>query len=945
MAKQINYYELDKLDCSTFTNLLNSSVERVQTLLKKSSRENGETSLDKLAELIFSDETLSEFLLLLARLPVFSKDFEDLLKDDLDTLQILKKLKFFVNLKIRETLYLLVKLVIMRSGDNVTGSNIGKFFNVDKRHPHIERLVDMKFKSALHQKVIFNADDSPQRVKYLKEFDRLEKIEPHAIYPTSIYRQSDGCTVANHNSQKIEAVMSTTLTTSIRISSHVLGYESTHLAEIYRPLGRVVVILDDKLNDETYTSGKVEIATNCREVLGVDTNDITKYEDITIAEQLKRYFGYHKVESIVIVKSGNEADKDIESVQEILIDLKKEGVMRNEPVLVVGGGVIADIAGFACALFHRNTPYVMLATSIVAGIDAGPSPRTCCDGQGYKNAFGAFHPPVVTLTDRTLWKTMHEGMIRHGIAEIVKMAVVENQELFELLEKVGPKLLVKTKFGTDLSKIVESDEVNFEEFNEDCERIVGLAMESYVRAEYGNLWETHQCRPHAYGHTWSPGYELPAGMLHGHAVATCMGFGSFLSWKHCKWISESQCQRICSLINNLELSLWHDIMNDKQIFHACTKKMVQKRGGNLAAPLPRGNIGECGYLNDITDDELGRYVDEYKEFVTKEGSFTRNGYGVQSHLVDVGLGDTSHAATAHVRAEIATEKTGLQLKKKHEFNGDNLFLPEEKKDERMTYNEWIQSVQTKRNDEWKFNVSFEVATDTINPPDFPQKLLFHDKAEDYSQSMTTLSSKNVQTAAKITVKEELFAPCMVGTLESQLLKMFTKSVKAEHILDIGTFTGMSSIAFAEGSLAAKKSPVVHTLEYDARTAKVAKKIFDNCESDVKSSIHLHHTNAVDWMKACAEDVNGITFDIIFIDADKENYIQYYEIAMGGNGQRSLLAEGGVILADNTLSALVYDHDDDRRLALHQFNQLVKNDDRVEQVLMTVREGITMISRI
>jgi len=191
---------------------------------------------------------------------------------------------------------------------------------------------------------------------------------------------------------------------------------------------------------------------------------------------------------------------------EILFDLKKLGVMRNEPVLVVGGGVIADIAGFACALFHRNTPYVMLATSIVAGIDAGPSPRTCCDGQGYKNAFRAFHPPVVTLTDRTLWKTMHKGMIRHDIAEIVKMAVVENKPLFELLEKVGPQYLVKTKFETDLSAVKSVEGLNVEEFNRDCERIVGMAMESYVRAEYGNLWETHQCRPHAYGHTWSPGY-------------------------------------------------------------------------------------------------------------------------------------------------------------------------------------------------------------------------------------------------------------------------------------------------------------------------------------------------------------------------------------------------------------------------------------------------------
>merc|ERR1719148_338678 len=314
--------------------------------------------------------------------------------------------------------------------------------------------------------------------------------------------------------------------------------------------------------------------------------------------------------------------------------------MRNEPVLVVGGGVIADIAGFACALFHRNTPYVMLATSIVAGIDAGPSPRTCCDGQGYKNAFGAFHPPVVTLTDRTLWKTMHEGMIRHGIAEIVKMAVVENQELFELLEKVGPKLLVKTKFGTDLSKIVETDEVNFEEFNEDCERIVGKAMHSYVRSEYGNLFETHQCRPHAYGHTWSPGYELPAGMLHGHAVATCMGYGAFLAMQ-CDFINKQQLERIMRLISNFELSLWHPIMDNADRIWECNTKIIAKRGGNLCAPVPRGEIGQCGYIQELTKKQVETSIQEYKALCQ---TFPRGGLGVDAHCVDVGLEDPSTPA-------------------------------------------------------------------------------------------------------------------------------------------------------------------------------------------------------------------------------------------------------------------------------------------------------------
>jgi len=939
MSKQINYYELDKLDASAFKKSLDLSIGSIGNAVDRACIEAFNTSfLDKLANLVFSDENIPPFLLLLARLPVLSKDFEELHQDNLEVLSILKKLKFFVDLKIRETLYLLVKLSIAAvDEEKASKMDLGKFFSFDPKAPEASQIVDLKFKNAVKQKILFG-DDPDKRDHYIQEFERLEKIEPHAIYPTSIYRQSDGCTVAGKDSKKIEAVMSTTLTSSIRISSHVLAFSSNHLAEIYRPIGRAVIVLDDKLDDITYTSGEVDMKTNRRVVLGMEDVSKSDLKKISIRQQLNRYFEHHGVKMEVLVRSGNEADKHIENVQEILIDLKKLGVMRNEPVLIVGGGVIADIAGFACALFHRNTPYVILATSIVAGIDAGPSPRTCCDGQGYKNAFGAFHPPVMTLTDRTLWRTMHEGMIRHGIAEIVKMAVVENSELFELLEKVGPKFLVKTKFGTDISSIENIDSIDLKEFDADCERVVALAMESYVRAEFGNLWETHQCRPHAYGHTWSPGYELPAGMLHGHAVATCMGFGAYISWKHCDWISEAQCRRICKLINDLELSLWHDIMLDKEIFHACTKKMVQKRGGNLAAPLPRAEIGECGYLNDITDEQLSQYVDEYRAYVTN-GEFARKGYGVQPLLEDVGLADTSSEAQSHVRAEIEHDKENSAEGETNKETGRN---------NSESYQEWIKKSQKNRNSDWKMNVDFEMADDTVTAPPFPHNTLFHDETERYAMSQTTVASNNVRTAAKITVEEELFAPCMVGTLESQFLKMFTKISRAQTVLDVGTFTGMSAIAFAEGAVSVGHSgnTTIHTLESDKKTAVVAQKIFNACEDNICNSIKLHHTDAISWMKECAQDPNGITFDIIFIDADKDNYIQYYDLAMGTNGGlRPLLAENGSILADNTLSALVYDDDDSRRTALHQFNQHVKNDSRVEQAVMTVREGISIIARV
>jgi len=165
-------------------------------------------------------------------------------------------------------------------------------------------------------------------------------------------------------------------------------------------------------------------------------------------------------------------------------------------------------------------------------------------------------------------------------------------------------------------------------------------MESYVRSEYGNLYETHQCRPHAFGHTWSPGYELPAGMLHGHAVASCMGYGAFLSRKR-DWISQEQFDRIINLISDMELTLWHPIMDNHALVKAANKKAHQKRGGNLCAPVPKDEIGKCGYINDHTSDDVAPTMNEYKSIVQK---MVRGGNGIDMHCHDVGLEDPSTVA-------------------------------------------------------------------------------------------------------------------------------------------------------------------------------------------------------------------------------------------------------------------------------------------------------------
>jgi predicted O-methyltransferase YrrM len=271
----------------------------------------------------------------------------------------------------------------------------------------------------------------------------------------------------------------------------------------------------------------------------------------------------------------------------------------------------------------------------------------------------------------------------------------------------------------------------------------------------------------------------------------------------------------------------------------------------------------------------------------------------------------------------------------------------------LSYQDWITTVQTQRNEEWVKNV-VDAVPDTESPPEFKENSLFvHETVENYAMQNTTTASEAIQSIAKVTSEEKLFSPCMVGSLEAQFLKMLLSLVGARRVLDVGTFTGMSAMAMAEGMGGGE----VVTIEFDEKIAKVALKNFtaggyavevhgmedkqekvDPTKSAAKMSLHVRSATEVmqDLQKRSEK------FDVIFLDADKDNYSKYYDLCMDGSSP--LLAEGGVILADNSLCALLYDAGDERRQKLHEFNQHVKNDPRVEQVMLTIREGITMIKR-
>jgi caffeoyl-CoA O-methyltransferase len=177
-----------------------------------------------------------------------------------------------------------------------------------------------------------------------------------------------------------------------------------------------------------------------------------------------------------------------------------------------------------------------------------------------------------------------------------------------------------------------------------------------------------------------------------------------------------------------------------------------------------------------------------------------------------------------------------------------------------------------------------------------------------------------------------------GHLEGQVLKMFIYMTKAKRVLDIGMFTGYSALAMAE---ALPDDGRVVACEVDAYVADFAQALFN--QSPDGSKIQVVVAPALETLRKL--DDAQESFDVVFIDADKKEYVQYFKMLL----DTSLLAPDGFICVDNTLlQGQPYLPENERTAngeAIAQFNEAVKNDPRVEQVLLPVRDGLTIIRRV
>jgi caffeoyl-CoA O-methyltransferase len=170
---------------------------------------------------------------------------------------------------------------------------------------------------------------------------------------------------------------------------------------------------------------------------------------------------------------------------------------------------------------------------------------------------------------------------------------------------------------------------------------------------------------------------------------------------------------------------------------------------------------------------------------------------------------------------------------------------------------------------------------------------------------------------------------LTGRLEGRLLKFFAQSLGARRVLEIGTFTGYSALSMAEGMPSDGR---LITCEIEPAHAAMAQRYFDASPHGKKIEIRMGPALAT------LEGLQG-PFDLAFIDADKENYPLYYEKAI------DLIRPGGLLLVDNTLwSGLVLKPRDRETIAIDAVNRRIIKDERVENVLLTVRDGLQVVRK-
>ena len=322
--------------------------------------------------------------------------------------------------------------------------------------------------------------------------------------------------------------------------------------------------------------------------------DKTVYE--IYKTELHNYFDKHKVQLELFVLDAIEENKDWKHTDEVLKFFERVGVLRREPIVAIGGGVLLDLVGFCCSIYRRGIPYIKIPTTLLAIVDASVGVKVAANHLERRNRIGAYYPPIATFLDKKFIKTQNDRDIVNGIAEIFKLAVIKSEELFVLLEE-NYEQLINEKF----------------QFGAVPVRVINLAITGMIEELAPNLWEKKLDRCVDFGHSFGPLIEMQnlPNLYHGEAVVLDCLYSSCIAEVR-GYITMDQLRRIFKCAKNLKLPTWHEDFSKVRLLESALEDTKKHRNGNQYLPVPMG-IGQYTMLNNVTVDELRLASDLFEE--------------------------------------------------------------------------------------------------------------------------------------------------------------------------------------------------------------------------------------------------------------------------------------------------------------------------------------------
>ncbi len=331
-----------------------------------------------------------------------------------------------------------------------------------------------------------------------------------------------------------------------------------------------------------------ELSETNRVFLFIDRNigEIYKDDFSTMIEKSKKDYFIHYV-------NPDEQNKDLNSVIEIIKFIDEKKLSRlSEPIIVIGGGVVLDIASFAASIYRRGVPVIKIPTNLLSIVDACVGVKTGINFGLMRNRIGSYYAPKKVLIDKKFLESCPLRHISNGLGEIFKIALIKSEALFIDLESYSRDIGIEEKlcYGALASKIINQS--------------ITLMLEELEP----NLFEKNLQRCVDFGHSFSPFIELNNldELLHGESVALDCLFSSCLAFK-LELIQFDELKKIFNLAKSLKLPIFHCDFTNKELLKKSLEQTKAHRNGDLNLPIPTG-IGSYIFINDLTESDLDKTI-------------------------------------------------------------------------------------------------------------------------------------------------------------------------------------------------------------------------------------------------------------------------------------------------------------------------------------------------